>query len=136
MTTSTSNEAAFTARSGHPRTPVDNFYMQEKWIGATVVLALKGDLDTLTAPSLTRAIDAAVNQRPSALIVDMADLDFLASAGMTALVMAQQQVGESMRLAVVADGPTTSRPLKVVGLDSVLSLYPSLDEALNGLSLS
>jgi anti-sigma B factor antagonist len=131
MTTSTSNEAAGSVHPAHPRTSVDSLLVQEEWIGRAVVLALKGDLDALTAPSLRQAIDAAVNQRPSALIIDMADLDFLASAGMTALVIAQQQVGERMRLAVVADGPATSRPLVLMGLDSFLQLYPTLDDALN-----
>ena len=30
---------------------------------------------------------------------------------------------------MVADGPATSRPLKLVGLADVIGLYPTLDEA-------
>jgi anti-sigma B factor antagonist len=33
-------------------------------------------------------------------------------------------------LAVVADGPATSRPLKLVGVTDVVDLYATLDEAL------
>jgi len=35
-----------------------------------------------------------------------------------------------VKFAVVADGPATSRPLKLVGIAEVVGLYPTLDEAL------
>ncbi|BCI92312.1 hypothetical protein NIIDMKKI_75180 [Mycobacterium kansasii] len=49
-------------------------------------------------------------------------MDFLASAGMTVLVTANAQVVAPTRFAVVADGPATSRPIKLMGIDSV---FPS-----------
>jgi hypothetical protein len=35
---------------------------------------------------------------------------------------------------VVANGSATSRPIKLMGIDSVLSLYSSLDGALSGIA--
>jgi hypothetical protein len=34
------------------------------------------------------------------------------------------------RFAVVADGPATSRPIKLLGVDSIVALFPTLEEAL------
>lgn len=108
-----------------------NFEVQLKWIDRVVVLATRGDVDMVTAPSLEEAIGTVATKEPEAIIVDLSGVDFLASAGMSALVTAHNQL--SRRLAVVADGPGTSRPLKLVGLDAVLRLYPSVDDALNDL---
>jgi hypothetical protein len=39
-----------------------------------------------------------------------------------------------MRFAVVAEGPATSRPLKLVGIADVVGLHATLDEALAALA--
>ena len=51
---------------------------------------------------------------------------------MTVLVTAQAEVVPPTRFAVVAEGAATSRPFKLMGIDSVLSLYSTLDSALSG----
>lgn len=116
-----------------PHGALGGFEVQQKWIDRVVVLATRGDVDMVTAPSLEEAIAAVATREPEAIIVDLSGVDFLASAGMSALVTAHNQLAQSGRFAVVADGPGTSRSLKLVGLDAVLRLYPSVDEALNDL---
>ena len=58
-------------------------------------------------------------------------MEFLASAGMGVLIAAQDELAPAIRFAVVADGPATSRPLKLVGVTDVVDLYATLDEALD-----
>ena len=99
--------------------------------GRAVVLTVAGEVDMLTAPKLTEAIQAALAAQPEALVIDLSKVEFLASAGMTALVTAQAEVVPPTRFAVVADGPATSRPIKLMGIDSVLPLYSTLDSALS-----
>lgn len=103
--------------------------VNEQWIGRTVVVAASGVLDMLTSPQLEETLTAALRQNPSAIIVDLTGIDFLASAGMGVLVAARDLAGDRVRFAVVASGPATSRPLKLVGLAELIGLYPSLDEA-------
>jgi anti-sigma B factor antagonist len=98
--------------------------------GDVVVLAVRGELDALTAPQLAEAITNTLAEAPAALVVDFSELDFLASAGMTVLIDGHEAAGKSTRFAVVANGPSTSRPLKVMGLDDVFRLYPTLGAAL------
>jgi len=70
-------------------------------------------------------------KEPEALIVDLSRVDFLASAGMTVLIAAHREVAPSARFGVVADGPATSRPLKIIGIDTIVDVYRTLDDALN-----
>lgn len=119
MTTSPANDA--TARK---------FDVQASLIDGVVVLTVHGDLDVLTAPHLTDAICNALDETPTALIVDLSGLDFLGSAGMTALMCGHYGAGNSTRFGVVADGANTRRPMTMIGLDRELGLYPTLAAAL------
>jgi anti-sigma B factor antagonist len=105
----------------------------EKWVGDVAVVAAVGVLDMLTAPQLEDALRTAVANKPEALVVDLTAVDFLASAGMGVLVAAHDAKGEGTRFCVVADGPATSRPLKLVGIADIIPLYATLDEALAAL---
>ncbi len=100
------------------------------WIDRVLVLSVSGDIDALTAPQLTEAILTALADQPDAMVVDLSDVDFLASAGMSVLVLAHEQVTRTAGFAVVADGPSTSRILKLVQLDQVFPIVSSLPEAI------
>ncbi|MEV0292168.1 STAS domain-containing protein [Nocardia sp. NPDC050710] len=97
------------------------------------VLTVAGEVDLATAPALEAAIEGILGGKPAALIIDLSGVSFLASAGMAALVAAHQRAGEATTIAVVADGPATSRQLKMTSLDQVFALYSTLDAALTAL---
>ncbi|MGV0781733.1 STAS domain-containing protein [Mycolicibacterium peregrinum] len=107
--------------------------VEESRVGEVTVVAVAGTVDMLTAPKLEEAITSAAKSSPSAIVVDMSAVEFLASAGMGVLVAAREQLGDTARFSVVADGPATSRPLKLVGIAEVVDLYATLDEALAAL---
>lgn len=94
------------------------------------VLSVGGAVDLATAPVLEEAVDMALSQVTSAFVVDLTDVDFLASVGMAILVAIQQRISPTTTFAVVADGPATGRPLKLTGLDQVITIYPTLPDAL------
>ncbi|MDG4666754.1 STAS domain-containing protein [Mycobacterium sp. 236(2023)] len=102
----------------------------ERWVERTAVVAVAGVVDMLTSPQLETAIDTALEQKPGAVVIDFTEVEFLASAGMGVLVAAHDKAGSTVEISVVADGPATSRPLKLVGIADIVKLYPSLDEAL------
>lgn len=106
----------------------DDFGVQREDASTTVALFVRGVIDANTAPELDAAVDQVLADVPSALIIDLTEVSFLASAGMTVLVKAKERSGDR-GFAVVADGPATSRPLSILGLDSELSLCASLDAA-------
>lgn len=94
---------------------------------------MAGVVDMLTAPQVEGAISAALEKSPAGLIINLSDVEFLASAGMGILVAAHDLAAPEVKFAVVADGPVTSRPLKLVGIADIVNLYPTLDEALSKL---
>jgi anti-anti-sigma factor len=98
------------------------------------VLSGAGVVDMLTASQLEEAIATAANDGPRGVVVDLSAVDFLASAGMGILVAAREELPADMRFAVVAEGPATSRPLKLVGIADVVGLHATLDEALAALA--
>jgi anti-anti-sigma factor len=103
--------------------------VNEEWTGRTAVISASGVLDMLTSPQLEAMISAVLGKNPDALVVDLSDVDFLASAGMSVLVAARDRADGKVGFAVVASGPATSRPLKLVGLAEVLGLYATMEEA-------
>ena len=118
-----------------PNPEVANFVVAEKWVGMVAVVSARGAIDMLTAPRLAESIRASQGKAPKAVIVDLSEVDFLASAGMQVLVVAKEELGADARLVVVADGPATSRPLKITGITDVIDLYPSLDQALENVRI-
>jgi anti-anti-sigma factor len=97
------------------------------------VVTVSGEIDLATVPAFEAAIADALTRQPDALIVDLTDVDFLASAGLQSLVATRENVAASARFAVVANGPATSRPIQLTGLDQILSLYPTLPDAKSGI---
>ncbi len=84
---------------------------------------------------LTAGLDRALSDDvPSAVIIDLTDVDFLSSTGMTALIDTHRRLGALVALAVVSNGPATTRPLTLVGMDEMLSLHADLDAALAAVS--
>ncbi|UXA16985.1 STAS domain-containing protein [Mycobacterium sp. SMC-4] len=102
----------------------------EHEVDGVIVVAAVGAVDMLTAPQLQEVINAAAERQPAGLIVDMTEVDFLGSAGMQVLMASRNTLGPQTRLAVVADGPATSRPLKITGIADYIDMFSTLDVAL------
>ena len=101
------------------------------WVDRIAVVAVSGDLDTVSAPEVAEGIQTACRKEPAALIVDLSGVEFLGSAGMNLLIQAHREMAPSGRFGVVADGPATSRPLKMIGIDTIVAVYRTLDDALD-----
>jgi anti-sigma B factor antagonist len=105
--------------------------IDDRWFDTTVVLCCSGVLDMVTAPLLERHITATLAKKPTAMIIDLTDVEFLASAGMGVLIATNDQVSSSIAFSVVADGPVTSRPMRLIGLDQLVTMHPTLQAALD-----
>ncbi|BBY47408.1 anti-sigma factor antagonist [Mycolicibacterium arabiense] len=107
--------------------------VSERQIGEVAVVAPSGVVDMLTAPQLEGAIRTALSNKPAGLVVDLTAVEFLASAGMGVIVAAHEEKDDGTKFCIVAEGPATSRPLKLVGIADIVPLYATLDEALAAL---
>jgi anti-sigma B factor antagonist len=103
-----------------------------EWHGRAVVLAVSGEIDMVTAPRFEEALTSVLRERPEVVVVDLAQVSFFASAGLTALVAAYRQADERTEIGVVATGTATARPLQVTALDRKIPVFASREEALAG----
>jgi anti-sigma B factor antagonist len=94
------------------------------------VVSVGGEIDLSTAPAFEAVIAEALEEHPPVLVIDLSEVTFMASVGLRVLAATQEKVGKSIQLAVVADHAAASRPMQLTGLDNVISLYPTVDEAL------
>jgi anti-sigma B factor antagonist len=109
----------------------DDFNAGETWVDRVAVVSVTGSVDMLSAPRFADAIDSAVAQSPSGLIVDLSKLQFLGSAGISVLVKTHDRIAGSIPFCVVAHGPNTHRPLTLLGINENMSLCRTLDDALS-----
>lgn len=103
--------------------------------GEVAVVHVAGEVDLVTAPRLTGELTAVEEQLPTLgkVVVDLSEVTFLASAGLQALVEHKQRCREAgVDLCVVAGGSVT-RTIDITGLNEVLTVCPSLDEALEAI---
>lgn len=95
------------------------------------IVSAAGELDVHTAPALLAELGPRSLQPNAALIVDLTDVGFIDSTGLGVLVTTLKhvrEVGGSLDVVV-----TSKRVLKVfalTGLDVVIPLHSTLDEAL------
>lgn len=127
--TSASRQGSRSGDTPFRRTPADDVTTSITLEDDTTVLSVGGILDLLTAAAFQDAVDSALGVGPNALIVDLSDVEFLASAGMAVLVNASRGAAD-IPFAVVADGRATSRPIRLTALDTVFALCATRDEAL------
>lgn len=99
-----------------------------------LVVTVAGEVDVLTAARLRAAIVAGFGKlrEGEILVVDLTDVTFLGSAGLQALVEVTQvarQRREPLRVVVDNTRPVI-RPIELTGLDDLLALFDTVDDAL------
>jgi anti-sigma B factor antagonist len=97
--------------------------------GAAVV-SIGGEIDLSTAAAFEQAIAEALERQPAVLAIELSEVTFMASVGLRVLAATNEKVGDSTRIAVVANNPAASRPIQLTGLDNVVKIFPTLDAAL------
>ena len=116
--------------------PEDPITATVQRIGNAVVLAVSGELDTASTPAFKSAISEALIGNPQAVVVDLSDVGFLGSAGVSTLVQACEKIGKHAQFAVVAGGARNGRTIDMLNLSDVLSVYDGLDDALKSIATS
>lgn len=106
------------------------FEFSQEEIGGVVVLALKGNLDAVTATDLRPTIDELVASRKTKVIFDLQDLELIDSSGVGAIVSLFKRVrmlGGDVKIARLANQP--KEIFRLLRLDRAFALFNSLEEA-------
>lgn len=95
------------------------------------VFVLQGRVDSAGAGELDRALQAAVAEGHHRLILDMAAVSYINSAGLRTLADILTQCrdhGGNVRL--VALNPKVERVFKIIGFDKFFDIYATVPEAI------
>ncbi|MBV9607580.1 MAG: STAS domain-containing protein [Solirubrobacterales bacterium] len=110
--------------------PID-FAVQTHTRGRTVTLALNGELDLVSSPTLQRVIDDAVQSDAELLIVDLRGLEFMDSTGLHVLVKAQRQAHDAgRRFALVRGREQVQRLFDLTGVAEGFTVVDSPERLL------
>ncbi|MEU3826962.1 anti-sigma factor antagonist [Streptomyces sp. SID486] len=99
----------------------------------TAVVAVAGDVDLHTASVLRGHALAVVEQGVPHLVLDLAQVDFVDSTGLSTLIHllhATHRAGGSLLLAEVPD--RLMRMINMTGISQLLPVHPTVAEALAG----
>ena len=97
------------------------------------IFRLTGLLDAFSEPAFRKVIGNCIDEGPKNLILVLAQIDFIDSSGLGALVQLvkkAQTVGGSLQ---VVTNPRVTQTVKLVRLEKFLSLQPSVEVALENI---
>lgn len=103
--------------------------------GDAVVARVEGDVDLSNSAELRQALEEAVVPDTLGVAVDLSRVEYVDSTGMTVLTtVAKGLVVRRQKLVVVVpQGSGVRRLLELVGIDRIVGLHDSLDDAIAAL---
>jgi anti-anti-sigma factor len=96
----------------------------------TTVFTLEGRVDTQGAVDMDLSLNAAVEGGKNKMVLDMAGVNYISSAGLRTLadvVTKNREAGGDLKL--VAVNRRVLRVLRIIGFDRFFSTYDTVDEA-------
>lgn len=94
----------------------------------TVVIDVTGELDAVSAPELGELLDCRMRSTLDRVVVDLSDVDFVSSAGLSVLVHANLLAGNHDTVLRIRTGRNqqVNRTLSLTGLDQLLPIVVSV----------
>ena len=97
------------------------------------VLTISGELDLASSPVLEERLDEVFGSDSDVVILDLRDLDFMDSTGLSVLVKAHQAAEAGDRqLCLVKGPPQVQRLLSLTGVADRLRVLDAPEDALSG----
>jgi anti-sigma B factor antagonist len=110
-------------RSVGSRTVQSHFRLEVRNQGRATVIAVSGELDLASSPALQEELDRVAGSDSQLLIIDLRELDFMDSTGLSILIRAHQAAEEAgHRLAIVNGSRQVRRLLSLTGVADRLTI--------------
>ncbi len=98
--------------------------------GRCIVTVNENRIDAAVALSFKDRMRNETENGPDLVVLDLQQVEFVDSSGLGAIVASMKALGSGRKLALAGLTPTVEKVFRLTRMDSVFSLYPSLDEAL------
>ena len=89
--------------------------------GSTLVIALEGRLDTMTAPELEAELNASLKDA-DALVMDFSNLEYISSAGLRVLLSAHKVMSAKEGMTVKTVNEIVAEVFEVTGFADILNI--------------
>jgi anti-sigma B factor antagonist len=107
----------------------NNFEVVVRDADQAVVIGLRGELDLASSPALEQELESGSAASAPLIVVDLRELEFMDSTGLSVLVRAHQRAAENgQRFAVVRGPQQVQRLLTLTGVAERLTLVDSPEE--------
>jgi anti-sigma B factor antagonist len=110
-----------------------DFRVNVRMEGRAAIVAVTGELDLASSPKLEQRLDEVWASDAELLVIDLRELEFMDSTGLSIIVGAQQRLGDSGRkLSVVKGPPQVQRLLDLTGVSERLQIVDTPEQVLTG----
>lgn len=101
--------------------------------GDAWIVAIAGKLDSVTSPQAQQALEAIVADGGRKVAVDFSELDYISSAGLRILLGTAKKLGATGgALRAFGLNETVREVFDISGFSTILAVFPSESEAMNG----
>ena len=87
-------------------------------------------IDAAVAIQFKDVMRAETETGPARVVLDLSRVEFIDSSGLGAIVAAMKQLGTGRRLDLAGLTPAVDNVFRLTRMDTVLKLFPTLDQAL------
>lgn len=88
-----------------------------------------GRIDSMNAHELGEALNREIEGGHVQLVLDLAGVDYMSSAGLREIVSALKKIRSTGDLRLAQPSPRVQEVLEMAGLDTIFQIYPSQVEA-------
>ena len=109
---------------------VPHFEVGDDNADGAYVICPRGEIHVTTAPQFSERLTSAIERGERAIVVDMSDVEFIDSTGLTVLLNGLRLMGQNHgRLALVCTNPTVLRLFQITSLEKTFDIFASRPEA-------
>jgi anti-sigma B factor antagonist len=98
--------------------------------GAVFRIAVSGEVDVATAPTLRDHLYGAIDRNTSLVVVDLLGVTFIDSTALGVLIGARERCQErGTQMRIVLEDARIVKIFEITGLTTMFSIFPTLAEA-------
>jgi anti-sigma B factor antagonist len=112
--------------------PTRELELESREVGGATVVSIHGSVGMAATEKLSRHLDEIAAKRPSLVVLDLSDMDFICSQGLGALITfdhSSKEHGGQLRL--VNPRPAIRSVFETTRLDQLFRVCATLEEALH-----
>ncbi|RMG89138.1 MAG: anti-sigma factor antagonist [Chloroflexi bacterium] len=101
-------------------------------IDHVALIEVQGRIDSTTALEFGQALASAIDDGERNIVLDLANVDYMSSAGLREIVSALKKVKRaSGDLRIAQPSTRVSEVLEMAGLDTILQIFPNQTDAVS-----